>query len=120
MTARSGRNLSSEYRRNRRQLLATTDLCHLCGHHGARTADHKIAPREWFARFGHYRGVDSLANLAPAHGTMGSGRNRLHNRCTQCGRLCNQSRKDRPLTDLGRDWTTPGHASAATTSGRRW
>lgn len=104
MAKQSGRNLTSEYRRNRRLILAASDLCHLCGHGGARTGDHIIPPKQWPPGV---PGVDSVANIAPAHGTMGSGRHRIHNRCTTCGKLCNQSRRDTPIVPIrSRTWTT--------------
>lgn len=103
--AGSGRDLSAEYRRNRALLLATTDLCGLCGHPGARTADHIIPPSQWptdaYGR--HLPGLDALTNLQPAHGTMG---NRVTgqqpNRCPICRRLCNQAKNNRTVTGLPR------------------
>jgi hypothetical protein len=73
-------------------LLATTDVCGICGHPGARTADHIIPARSWpkDATGRPLPGMDSLANLQPAHGTLGPGR--PPNYCPICGRLCNQSR----------------------------
>jgi hypothetical protein len=82
------------YRRNRALLLATDDICRICGHGGSETADHIITAKLW-PRDEHGKplpGMDDLGNLQPAHGTMGSGRDRIHNRCPVCGRLCNQSR----------------------------
>ena len=93
---KSGRTVTHEYRCNRRALLERSNRCHLCGHGGALTADHIVTPAEWLRRYGTLAGVDSLANLAPAHGTMRPGH---LNRCPVCGRLCNQSRSDRPLID---------------------
>lgn len=82
------------YRRNRAILLATTDICRICGHPGAQTADH-IVPARFWPRDGAGKllpGLDDLSNLGPAHGTMGAGRTVVQNRCPVCGRLCNQSR----------------------------
>ena len=95
--------MSAEYKHNRPIVLAASDLCHLCGHRGARTVDHIKAPAEWLRLYRTLVGVDGLANLAPAHGTMGAGKTRLHNRCTVCRRLCNQVRRNRPLR-IGRVW----------------
>jgi hypothetical protein len=90
---RSGRSGtgSSRYRRNRAILLATSDMCGICGHGGARTADHIIPPKLWAQLFpDDPQGCDGLANLRPAHGTMAPGA--PINRCLTCGRACNQSR----------------------------
>lgn len=83
-----------EYARNRARLLATTDLCMLCGHPGATTADHIVPWRAWpRMENGKLRpGFNSMGNLQAAHGTMGSGPDRQHNRCPTCNRLCNQSK----------------------------
>jgi len=92
--SRSGRpgTGSSRYRRNRALLLAHSDLCWLCGHGGAMTADHVIDDRSWPRDDNGRRlpGFDELANLMPAHGTMGP--YDPPNRCPTCGRVCNQSR----------------------------
>lgn len=81
----------SRYRHNRAILLALDDVCGICGHPGARTADHIIQPKLWARLFpDNPRGVDDLANLRPAHGTMAPGQ--PPNPCPTCGRLCNQSR----------------------------
>lgn len=95
--------MSAEHRRNRLILLAVSDLCHLCGHHGARTADHIITPADWQTRFGTLAGVDGLGNLAPAHGNLGNGP--IHNRCTTCGKVCNQVRGDTVIAPVrSRQW----------------
>ncbi len=90
------------YRVTVARMLASDDLCHLCGHHGARTADHIISVREWLRRYGTYAGVNHPSNMRPAHGTMG----RIRNRCPECKRLCNQQRGSRTLTPARRsqDW----------------
>jgi hypothetical protein len=79
------------YRHNRAAMLAASDVCWLCGHGGARTADHIITAKDWPPGV---PGFDDVTNLAPAHGTSGSGRDRIHNRCPEpnCQKLCNQSR----------------------------
>jgi hypothetical protein len=94
------------YRRNRGILLAGSDLCALCGHYGARTADHKITAKDWPKNPLTGRplpGFDDLTNLQPAHGTMGG--RQPDNPCPVCGLLCNQRRGARsgarPAT---RDW----------------
>lgn len=83
-----------EYAKNRARLLANTDVCGLCGHHGAKTADHIVSWRNWprdpDGRM--FPGFNSLGNLQAAHGTMGAGRDKIHNRCPVCNRLCNQSK----------------------------
>lgn len=108
-----GRRLSPEYVRNRRILLAQvdtglrTDHCGLCNHPGARTCDHIVSDHHWprDAAGRLLPGLDALANLQLAHGTQGM----INNRCTVCGKLCNQSKgrgrapaaAPRPQT---RDW----------------
>jgi hypothetical protein len=83
-------------------MLATNDLCHLCGHHGAQTGDHITSIKDWIALHGTAEGVNNPTNLAPAHGTRG----RILNRCPTCGLLCNQSRGARSLTPSprSRNW----------------
>jgi hypothetical protein len=93
---RSGRSGtgSARYRRNRAILLAADTRCWLCGHGGAATADHVVGDPDW-PRLPDGRrvpGFDDLTNLAPAHGTMGAGRDRVHNPCPVCRQLCNQVR----------------------------
>ena len=92
-SGRSGTG-AARYRRNRAILLASDDLCRICGHPESRTADHIIAAKFWprGANGKPLPGLDELANLQPAHGTMGSGADCVHNPCPTCGRLCNQSK----------------------------
>ncbi|NUV63246.1 HNH endonuclease [Streptomyces sp. CAI-85] len=71
------------YRRARAQLLAHSDVCALCGHAGATTADHDIPVSRG--------GTHGLDNLVPAHGTEG---------CPVCGRCCNQEKGDKTLTEF--------------------
>jgi hypothetical protein len=80
------------YLHNRAVVLARSDVCWICRHPGARTADHLIPWRLWPRDL---PGFNDIGNLAPAHGTMGSGPFKVHNRCPVCGRLCNQSKGDR-------------------------
>ncbi len=97
----SGRNVPRAARKNAARVLAASNLCHLCGHHGARTSDHIIPARDWprGPDGRHLPGLDDLANLAPAHGTGGSRATGWINPCEECGgRLCNQSRGARPIT----------------------
>lgn len=91
MSAKSGRKGTgnARYRRNRALLLATSDVCGLCGHGGALTADHITPARAW-PRGADGRplpGMDELSNLQPAHGTLAPG---VVNPCPVCGKLCNQ------------------------------
>lgn len=85
----------ARYRRNRAILLASTDICAICGHPGAITADHIIPDKIWRQLFPDDRfGFDELANLQPAHGCFGAGVRTELGRCPTCGRMCNQSKKD--------------------------
>jgi hypothetical protein len=113
----SGRQIHNRdrYNANRAAVLRESDVCGICGHPGAATADHivpaKLWPRDLTGR--HLPGLDDVTNLQPAHGTMGPGR-RVQNRCEHpdCrqpdgrGRLCNQSKNSRQLTGnpRSRDW----------------
>lgn len=105
-SGRSGTG-GSAYRRNRALLLATTDRCALCGHGGATTADHVVDARRWPRDPGGRRqpGFNDLANLQPAHGTMGG--RQPDNPCPVCGRLCNQSKGARGQLrrPQSRDWS---------------
>lgn len=101
------------YRKNRAILLSSDDVCGICGHRGAQTADHvvpaKLWPRDASGKL--LPGLDALANLRPAHGTMGAGRGVAQNPCPVCGRLCNQSRgegRGRPQRETSRDWYRAG------------
>lgn len=109
-SGRSGTG-NRRYRTNVQIMLAANDTCGICGHPGAQTGDHIVPAKLWprGADGKHLPGLDDLANLRPAHGTMGAGRGRAHNRCTTCHRLCNQSRgagrARRPAT---REWFPNG------------
>ena len=70
------------YRTTVATMLANNDMCWLCRHPGARTADHVISVKAWLRLFGSYAGVNDPANLRPAHGT--------NNPCPVCDKLCNQ------------------------------
>ena len=71
------------YRRAREQLLARSDVCAMCGHGQADTADHDIPLSRG--------GSNSIANLVPAHGVNG---------CPVCGRRCNQEKGDKTLQEF--------------------
>ena len=108
-SGRSGTG-NAVYRRNRALLLATTTVCVICGHEGSMTANHIIPPARWPRDAATGRllpGLDSLANLEAAHGTMGG--RQPDNPCPTCGRLRNQSlgnrAKRKPRT---RDWFPQG------------
>jgi len=91
------------YRTAVANLLANSDRCGLCGHAGARTADHVISIKVWLALHGTYEGVNHPSNLQPAHGTKG----RIVNRCPTCDLLCNQLKGADTLTEPephSRDW----------------
>jgi 5-methylcytosine-specific restriction endonuclease McrA len=110
VTAHSGRGGTGNrrYRRNRALMLATNDTCALCGHGGAQTADH-IIPAKFWPKGPDGKplpGLNDPGNLQPAHGSMGSGTDRVVNRCTVCGKLCNQSKGAgrRPQRQGTRDW----------------
>lgn len=94
----------ARYRAAVAECLANSDLCHLCGHHGARTADHIITVKDWLLTHPTYDGVNDQSNLAPAHGVKGP----TLNPCPICGRLCNQQRGARSLAHTpqhrSRDW----------------
>lgn len=109
----SGRSGTYQFQQNRRLVLAASDRCGICGHHGARTVDHIVPEPAWPRdAAGHLApGFDGVRNLQPAHGSMGSNRTRKapDNRCPVCDRLCNQSKgggQTRPRTS--RDWYAPG------------
>jgi hypothetical protein len=109
----SGRSGTTEFQRNRLLILASSDVCGLCGHRGARTADHVIPKPLWpkDAAGRMLPGFDGVRNLQPAHGSMGSDRTRKaqHNRCPTCGELCNQSKgAQRTRVRTTRNWYAPG------------
>jgi hypothetical protein len=96
VTSGRGGTGNAVYRRNRALLLLSNDVCALCGHSGAATADHIIPDFLWPRDEAGKRlpGFDDLGNLQPAHGTMGAGRNVTQNRCPVCHKLCNQVKGD--------------------------
>lgn len=71
------------YRKNRTQLLTHNDVCAMCGHGQADTADHNIPLSRG--------GSNALENLVPAHGVEG---------CPVCGRRCNQEKGDKTLAEF--------------------
>lgn len=58
------------------------DTCHICGHHGATTADHLVPISVW-----PDQPVDPHG-MRPAHGVTG---------CPTCGRRCNSERAAGPV-----------------------
>lgn len=60
------RGYNGEYRRNRKTLLATTDICWICGRGGADSADHIIPLSRG--------GSNDLINLRAAHLLCNKGR----------------------------------------------
>jgi len=89
-----------EWRTNVAIVLALSDICHLCGHPGAKTGDHIITVHDWPP---DRPGVNAITNIAPAHGARGP---HPANRCPTCGQLCNQRRGTRSLAPQprSRDW----------------
>ena len=103
-SGRSGTG-NAVYRRNRATLLASTTRCGLCGHEGSKTADHRVDAKHWPKDLYGKRlpGFDDLANLQPAHGTIGG--NQPDNPCPVCGELCNQKKGARaPRRPQTRNW----------------
>jgi 5-methylcytosine-specific restriction endonuclease McrA len=82
MTAKHAGRRGRPYERARKQALTTT-VCWICGHDGARTADHQI-PRSVCLANGWHHLLNDPANMRPAHGTG--------NMCPVCGQACNQKR----------------------------
>ena len=82
----TGRNelTSYEFRQLRARLLATSDVCIVCGHAAADAIDHVIPVSKGGARL-------DPDNLAPIHGVTG---------CPVCLRKCNNEKSDRPLADI--------------------
>jgi 5-methylcytosine-specific restriction endonuclease McrA len=81
---------NARYRKNRILVLSASDICGICKHPGAATVDHIIPKKHWG---GAPEDFDDLPNLQPAHGSLGA--MGIVNRCTVCGRLCNQSKGSR-------------------------
>lgn len=90
MSASAGRK-GRRWRKARAEVLATSDVCHLCGHGGAGEADHD-PPLATLRAMG--LDPDDPAHMRPAHG--GSAR------CWVCdparGKACNQVRGARPVS----------------------
>lgn len=83
--ARSKGRTGRPWRRVREQVLATSDICHLCGHGGAGDVDHHPFPLAVLLAMG----IDPRdpAYLRPAHGSR--------SRCPVCLSCCNQAKGDR-------------------------
>lgn len=79
--ARSKGRTGRPWRRVREQVLAASDICHLCGHAGAGDVDHALPLALLNAM-----GIDprDTAYLRPAHGAL--------SRCPTCGLCCNQAK----------------------------
>lgn len=85
--ARSRHRVGRPYRRARVQMFALYGhTCHLCGHAGARTADHLVP-----VALDADQPIDPR-RMRPAHGSG--------NPCPTCGRHCNQERGTKPLTSM--------------------
>lgn len=72
------------------RILAASNVCHICGHHGADAVDHVKA----IAR----GGTDDPTNLRPAHHDTP---------CPDCGRRCNREKADKeyaPIVRTSRAW----------------
>jgi 5-methylcytosine-specific restriction endonuclease McrA len=72
-------------RRANKNILAASDVCHLCGHPGADAVDHKIP----LAR----GGTDTLDNKGPAHHDVP---------CPTCGHRCNREKGARLVAPVVR------------------
>lgn len=84
------------WQRLRAQILAASDVCHICGHGGSRDVDHVI-PRSLLIQLG--ADPADPTNLRPAHGA--------NSRCPTCGRCCNASKGARlhvPAPRTSRQW----------------
>lgn len=75
---------SYEYRQLRARVLAASDICIMCGHSGSQATDHVIPVARGGARL-------DPDNLAPIHGIE---------RCPVCGRLCNNDKGDKLLSEV--------------------
>ncbi|MFJ8081975.1 HNH endonuclease [Streptomyces sp. NPDC096205] len=75
---------SYEWRQLRARTLAASDVCIVCGHGAADTADHIQPVSKGGARL-------DPDNVAPIHGVHG---------CPVCLRKCNSEKGDRPLADV--------------------
>ena len=71
------------WRRLRAQVLAASDICHICGHAGSDAADH-VVPL-------YLNGTHDPSNLRPAPHTKP---------CPTCGLKCNRVKGERPHADI--------------------
>lgn len=83
-------------RRNAR-ILATSDVCHICGHPGSDAVDHVDAlARAADVADARRRDTDP-ANLLPAHHDVP---------CPTCGHKCNREKSDKPWAPIIRRSTS--------------
>lgn len=73
-----------------RAILAASDVCHICGHPGSDSVDHKDPIRP--AR-GATQGTEDRSNLGPAHHDMP---------CPTCGRKCNREKTNKAWAPIVR------------------
>lgn len=81
------------YRKIRARILATSNVCIVCGHGGSDAVDHVIPVARGGARL-------DPQNMGPIHGVDG---------CPVCLRKCNNEKGDKPLAEVrrlvtSRDW----------------
>jgi len=88
---RSRHRTGRPYRRARAEMFAIYgDTCHLCGHPGARTADHLVP-----VALDADQPIDPH-DMRPAHGSGGT----HPNPCPTCRRHCNQERGTKAVDAL--------------------
>jgi hypothetical protein len=96
VAASSGRK-GRPWRRCRAIVLASSTICHLCGHDGAGDGDHHPFTLQQLRAMGE--DPNDPRWVKPAHGAL--------SRCPTCGRCCNQMKGDRPTaphTTASRAW----------------
>lgn len=96
MVARSAGRKGRRYRRARANVLAASDICHLCGHGGSGDVDHD-PPRVELLALG--LDPDDEQYMRPAHGSF--------SRCRVCDKACNQVKGARahiPALPTSRAW----------------
>lgn len=81
--------LSGRKRQERnRRILATSDVCHICGHPAADAVDHVIPLNP---RPGGDKGTEDSTNLRPAHHDVA---------CPTCGRKCNREKTNKSYAPI--------------------